>query len=189
MAGPRSSEATARWDAEVAALRDVLATTGLDETTKWGKPCFVLGDANVAIIQPFTAMVALLFFKGVLLDDPTGVLEEQGEHSHAARRVAFRSLAEVASRAEVVRALVASAIEVERAGIPLPPRPDLALVEELQERLAQDPDLAAAFDELTPGRQRAYHLHVAGAKQAATRRRRVEEIVPRILAGKGLRDR
>jgi uncharacterized protein YdeI (YjbR/CyaY-like superfamily) len=54
--------------------------------------------------------------------------------------------------------------------------------------LARDPELSAAFDALTPGRQRAYLLHFAGAKQSATREARVEKCAPRILAGKGLLD-
>ena len=41
----------------------------------------------------------------------------------------------------------------------------------------------------TPGRQREFNLHVSGAKQASTRERRVDKIVPRIFEGKGLRDR
>ncbi len=63
------------------------------------------------------------------------------------------------------------------------------LVEELQRRLANDPELAAAFAALTPGRQREYNFHIAGAKQAKTRESRIDKCVPKILAGKGLRDR
>lgn len=181
--------ASERWADEIAALRPVLLASGLDEHIKWGKPCYALGDANVAIVQEFSDFLALLFFKGVLLEDPAGVLQRQGPNSHAGRRLAFTSVAEVEGRADVVAAYLAEAIAVEEAGTPLPPRPDEELAEELQERLARDPDLSAAFDELTPGRQREYNLHVSGARQAATRERRVDAIVPRILAGRGLRDR
>lgn len=45
------------------------------------------------------------------------------------------------------------------------------------------------FGALTPGRRRGYHLHISSAKQSATRERRVDTCAPRILAGKGLRDR
>jgi hypothetical protein len=63
------------------------------------------------------------------------------------------------------------------------------LVEELQNRLNDDPELAAAFAALTPGRQRGYNFHVAKAKQAATRERRIDSCRPKILAGLGLQDR
>jgi len=62
-------------------------------------------------------------------------------------------------------------------------------VEELQHRLDADPALKAAFEALTPGRRREYHLHIAEAKQASTRSARVDKCVPKILAGKGFRDR
>lgn len=182
-------EAAERWPDEIAALRPLLLEAGLDERIKWGKPCYVLGDANVVLIQEFADHLALMFFKGVLLDDAEGMLEEHGPNSHAARRLTFRSVADVERSAEVVRSYVSQAIEVERTGIELPPRPPEYLADELAERLASDPELAAAFEDLTPGRQREYHLHVAGAKRASTRERRVDTIVPRILDGRGLRDR
>ena len=55
-------------------------------------------------------------------------------------------------------------------------------------RLDDDPALAEAFHALTPGRQKGYLLHFAGAKQAATRAARVEKHAPRILKGLGLND-
>lgn len=182
-------EVAERWRDEIVALRPTLLASGLDETIKWGKPCYALGEANVVLVQGFADHLALLFFKGVLLDDPEGVLEEQGPNTHAARRMTFRSVADVEQRATLVASYVATAIEVERAGTPLPPRPELELAPELEERLASDPELSAAFEELTPGRQREYNLHVTSAKQAATRERRIDAFAPRILDGKGLRDR
>ena len=181
--------ATGQWSDEIAALRPLLLASGLDEHIKWGKPCYARDGANVVIIQEFTDHLALMFFKGVLLEDPAGVLEDQGPNTHAAKRMTFGSVADVEHRADVITAYVAEAIAVEEAGTALPPRPQEELAEELQERLARDPELAEAFDELTPGRQREYNLHVSSAKQASTRQRRVDAIVPRILDGKGLRDR
>jgi uncharacterized protein YdeI (YjbR/CyaY-like superfamily) len=69
------------------------------------------------------------------------------------------------------------------------PAPELVLVEELQGRLDADPALKAAFEALTPGRQREYNLHFSGAKQAPTREARVEKQAQKILDGKGFRDR
>ena len=65
----------------------------------------------------------------------------------------------------------------------------IELVDELENRLDADPELAEAFAALTPGRQREYNFHIAGAKQAETRERRIDRCVPKILAGKGFRDR
>lgn len=55
-------------------------------------------------------------------------------------------------------------------------------------KLGSDPALKAAFEALTPGRQRGYLLYFASAKQSKTRQARVENSIPAILAGKGRDD-
>ena len=51
-----------------------------------------------------------------------------------------------------------------------------------------EPVFKAAFESLTPGRQRAYNLFFSGAKQSTTRTARIEKYVDRILKGKGIND-
>lgn len=178
-----------QWPAEMAALRPILLGCGLSEALKWRKPCYSSDGSNIAIMQEMKSFLALMFFKGALLDDTTGDLRDQGPNSRSARRLEFTSVADVEARRRVIEVLVAQAIEVERSGLAVAPAPDLVLVGELRHRLDADPALAAAFDSLTPGRRREYHLHVSGAKQASTRESRIDKLVDRILAGKGLRDR
>ena len=179
-----------RWPGEIAAIRPILLSCGLDETIKWGKPCYRIDDDdNVVLLQEFSDHLGLMFFQGVLLDDPEKVLHAQGPNTHGAKRMKFTSVGDVDKLAEVIETYVDEAIRHVRAGTELPPRPDEELATELQERLADDDALAEAFNELTPGRQREYNLHISDAKQAATRNRRIDKVVPRILAGKGLRDR
>ena len=182
-------EASDQWPSEIKVLRPLLLDCGLTEDIKWGKPCYCLDDANIVLIQEFSDHLGLMFFKGVLLDDADRVLHDQGPNSHAAKRIKFTSIEEVETLADVITAYVHEAIAHERAGTELPARPDEELAPELADRLASDDQLADAFENLTPGRQREYNLHVFDAKQSSTRQRRVDTIVPRILAGKGLRDR
>ena len=180
--------ASEQWRAETIALRPILTGAGLDEAIKWGKPCYSYDDANIVIVQAFKRFLAVLFTKGALLDDPSGLLREQGPNTRSAKRLEFTSVTEIEASADDVRGLIASAIDVEARGLELGPAPEPELSPEFQERLAADPELSEAFDALTAGRRREYHLHVAGAKQSSTRASRVDKIVPRILAGKGLRD-
>ena len=177
------------WPEEMAALRAILLGCGLSEAIKWGKPCYCLDDANVVLIQEFSDHLALMFFKGVLLDDSEQVLHDQGPNSHAAKRMVFTSVDDVEKLADVVTTYVEQAIAHEQAGTELPARPDEELAPELADRLASDDQLAEAFNNLTPGRQREYNLHVSDAKQSSTREGRVDKIAPRVLKGKGLRDR
>jgi uncharacterized protein YdeI (YjbR/CyaY-like superfamily) len=177
------------WPAEMTALRPVLLDAGLDEAIKWGKPCYSHDGRNIAIMQEMKGFLALMFFKGALLEDRDGVLVEQGPNSRSARRIELTSVDDVTRLADTVTALVGEAIAVEDAGLEVEPAGEPELVAELQERLAGDPDLAAAFDGLTPGRRREYNLYFSDAKKAETRAARIEKHAPKILAGKGLRDR
>lgn len=178
-----------RWPQEMTRLRDVLLGCGLTEEFKWGKPCYAHGGANLAIIQEMKDFLALMFFKGALMEDPAGILEEQGPNSRSALRIRFTSPADVDRLAGTLPDYVAEAIRVEEAGLEVAPPPALVLAEELQQRLDGDPELAAAFAALTPGRQREYNLHISEAKQSSTRAARVEKHVDRIREGRGLRDR
>lgn len=177
------------WPAELAALRDVLLGAGLTEELKWGKPCYAADGANIAIMQEMKSFLALMFFKGALMPDPDGLLEEQGPNSRSAKRITFTSVDDITRLAAAVERYVAAAIAVEASGATVAPAPAWSPVDALQERLDADAAFCTAFGALTPGRQREYHLHISSAKQLDTRRSRVEKLAPQILAGKGLRDR
>lgn len=182
-------ERTQNWPDEIAALRPVLLGCGLTETIKWAKPCYSHDGTNIVIMQEMKNFLALMFFKGALLSDPDGVLESQGPNSRSARRICFTSVDDVQRLADTVTNYIAEAIAVEDAGLEVGPAPELVLIDELQVRLDDDPDLRVAFEALTPGRQREYNLHFADAKQTSTRSSRVDKYVDKIVAGKGFRDR
>jgi uncharacterized protein YdeI (YjbR/CyaY-like superfamily) len=178
-----------QWPDEMTDLRPILLSGGLAEEVKWGKPCYSHEGSNIVIFQEMKEFLALMFFKGALLNDPDGVLEEQGPNSRSARRIRFTSIEDVARLTDTVQAYINEAIDVEAAGLEVGPAPELLVVEELQIRLEQDPAFKAAFEALTPGRQREYNLYFSNAKQAKTREARVEKYARKILDGKGFRDR
>ena len=179
-----------RWSAANARLRAILLATGLSEDLKWGCPAYTDAGRNVVLIHDFKDYCALLFFKGAVLDDPAGVLIQQTENVQAARQMRFTSLDEVGDKAALITDYVSRAVVAERAGVSVPMKStkDFPLPDELARAFADHPDLKAAFEALTPGRQRGYVLHFGAAKQAATRVARVEKAIDRILDGKGLDD-
>ena len=175
---------------EQQAFRRILHDTPLTEEFKWKAPCYTWQGGNVAMIGGFAGRAVVSFFKGALLDDPAGLLVPPGPHSRAARMLAVTSAAEIPALEPALRDFVDQAIALERAGARLDlPDDDLDLPAELLEALDSDPDLAAAWAALTPGRRRGYVVHVAGAKQPATRAARIEKHRLRILAGLGMHDR
>lgn len=99
-----SVEASDQWPDETTALRPLLPASGRDEHIKWAKPCDTLDDDNIVIIQEFADHLALMFCNRILLEDPAGVLKDQGPNSHAAGRITFGSVDDVERSADVVTA-------------------------------------------------------------------------------------
>jgi len=179
-----------RWNSEYVALRQLCLASGLNEELKWGQACYDLEGRKVVLIHGFKDYCALLFMKGALLKDPKGILIQQTKNVQAARQIRFASVADIRKHKAAVTAYIREAIAVEKSGAKVQMR-SLAQFDvpgEFQKRLDADPELAAAFHALTPGRQKGYLLHFSGAKQSATRTARVEKQAPRILKGLGLDD-
>lgn len=178
------------WTEELVLLRELLQETELTEEMKWGSPCYTLDGGNVVNLTALRDCCALGFFKGALLDDPDGVLEAPGPNSQAVRMLKFTSADQIREQHALASRFIAQAIALEKAGakVAFKKRPE-PIPEELQAALDADPALEAAWKALTPGRQRSHILQVSGAKLAATRARRVQKCVPKILAGKSYLDR
>jgi uncharacterized protein YdeI (YjbR/CyaY-like superfamily) len=179
-----------RWSAEFAALRQLCLASGLNEELKWGQACYDLSGSNVVLIHGFKDYCALLFMKGALLKDPKGILIQQTKNVQAARQIRFASLAHINKHKAAIKAYIKEAIAAEKSGakVKMKSAAQFAVPEEFLTRMESDPELAEAFHALTPGRQKGYLLHFAGAKQSATRAARVEKQAPRILKGLGLDD-
>jgi uncharacterized protein YdeI (YjbR/CyaY-like superfamily) len=178
------------WKKEIEKLRMIILDCGLTEELKWGVPCYTFQKKNVVLIHGFKEYCAILFVKGALLKDARGILVQQTENVQAGRQVRFTDVREVFEMEPVLRAYIKEAIEVERAGLKVDRKKttEYIIPEEFQKVLDDMPDLKAAFDGLTPGRQRAYLLHFSAPKQSKTRESRVEKCMQQILDGKGLND-
>ena len=179
-----------QWKAEYEKLRSIVLDCDLDEVLKWGCPCYALESGNVVLIHGFKEYCALLFMKGAIMRDPEGILIQQTENVQAARQLRFTNLEEIEKMADLIKSYILNAIELEKAGLKVEMKKstDLVYPEEFQEKLDADSNLKAAFEALTPGRQRQYNLHFSSAKQSKTRAERVEKAIPMILDGKGLND-
>lgn len=179
-----------KWQKETRKLRAIILDTGLNEELKWGSPCYTHDNSNIILIHVFKEYCAVLFFKGVLLQDTNRILIQQTKNVQSARQVRFTNLQEVIKLEKTLKAYIYEAIEIEKAGlkVKLKKTTDFEIPEEFQKRLAKSRALKTAFEALTPGRQRAYIFYFSQAKQSKTREARVEKYVKQILNGKGLDD-
>ena len=179
-----------KWQEELAQLRTIALDCNLVEDLKWGCPCYSFEKSNIVLIHAFKEYCAFLFFKGVLLKDPKGILVQQTENVQAARQIRFTNVKEIVKLNKTLKAYIYEAVKVEEAGlkVPLKKTAEFKMPEEFQKRLDKNRALKKAFEALTPGRQRGYLLHFSSAKQSKTREARIEKYIPQILDGKGLED-
>ncbi|MBB4826352.1 uncharacterized protein YdeI (YjbR/CyaY-like superfamily) [Sporosarcina luteola] len=177
-----------KWKEESVKLRQIVLDCGLTEEYKWMHPCYTFEGKNIVLIHGFKEYCALLFHKGALIQDPHNMLIQQTENVQAARQIRFTRVEEILEKEMMLKEYIKHAIAVEMAGLQVEKKTDINIPEELQIKFDEDPTLKTAFNELTPGRQRAYCFYFSQAKQAKTREARVENCIPDILAGKGLND-
>ncbi len=177
------------WSEELQHLRRIVLAYGLTEEFKWSQPCYTFQNKNVLLVTAFKEYAVIAFFKGALMKDPNQILVAPGENSQAVRQARFTQVSDILEMEDILKAYVHEAVDLEKAGqkVKFEKNPE-PVPEELLETLEGDPDLKAAFEGLTPGRQRGYILYFSAAKQSQTRLARIEKCREKILRGEGLQD-
>lgn len=178
------------WQEEFKALRNIITQTSLTEELKWGVPCYTYQNNNIVLMHGFKNYCAILFVKGVLLNDSYKVLVQQTEYVQAGRQIRFANLKDIMDSRNIIEDYILQAIEIEKAGLTVDYKKheDYRIPEELEISFDQLPELKTAFEALTPGRQRAYIIYFSAPKQSKTRETRIEKYKSAILDGKGLHD-
>lgn len=180
--------ARSAWRNELERLRAIILKTGLEETIKWGAPCYCLKGKNVVGMASFKRYFGLWFHQGVFLSDKQNVLISASENTRGLRQWKFNCMDEIDDQS--VQAYVHEAILNENAGKSIVvKRKILTMPTELEKILAQNKDLHNSFYALTPGKQREYANYIADAKQEKTKISRIEKSIPMIMSGVGLNDR
>ncbi|WML55971.1 YdeI family protein [Neobacillus sp. PS2-9] len=179
-----------KWKEEYEKLRIIVLDCELTEEFKWMHPCYTFENKNIVLIHGFKDYCAILFHKGSLLQDVHGILIQQTENVQAARQIRFSNVQEIVNMETILKDYIYEAIEVEKSGLEVSFKKttEYIIPEELQKKFTEMPALKTAFEELTPGRQRAYLLYFSQPKQSKTRESRVEKYMQQILNGKGLND-
>lgn len=181
-----------KWKGALTKLREIILSTPLEETIKWGMPVYTLNGKNVVGIGAFKSFVGIWFFQGALLkDEKNKLINAQEGITKALRQWRFTSEEEIERDREIIRQYVEEAINNQKLGKEIKPERQKPLVipPELQERLAGLPELKAAFDSLSLSKQREFAEYISEAKRSETKQKRLEKITPLILNGIGLHDK
>ena len=179
-----------KWQKELTRLREILRSTSLEETVKWGAPCYVHEGKNVVGLAAFKNWFCLWFHQGALLADKDGVLVNAQEGTTKALRQ-WRMTSPKDIKATAIRRYIKEAISHVEAGreIKADRSKPVTVPDELRKAMRRYKGATAAFRMLTSGRQREYAEYIAAAKRDATKQKRIEKILPLITAGVGLNDK
>lgn len=171
-------------------LRRICRDIRLEETVKWAHPTYMHAGRNIAIFGAFKGDFRLSFMNPGLLKDTEGVLERQGPNSQTPGIFRFTNVAQVGAMEPVIRSYLRQLMVHAEAGTKPPTAErEIEMPDELTQALDADPELAEAFNALTPGPQKSYMFNLNRAKQSATRVTRIERFREKILAGKGAMER
>ncbi len=180
------------WKASLELLRQLLLSTELNETIKWGMPVYTLQNKNVAGFSAFKSYVGIWFFQGVYLKDPQKkLINAQEGVTKALRQWRFLSADEILHNKDSILAYLAEAIQNQKEGKEMKPERNkpLNLPRELEKAFLENPNLKDSFNALSLAKRRDYAEHIRSAKKEETKVARLEKIVPMIVEGIGLNDK
>ncbi len=181
-----------QWAEALTALRELLLSAQLQETIKWSAPVYTVDGKNVVGLGAFKSYVGLWFVQGALLQDAhKKLINAQENKTRAMRQWRFNSAQEIREQAATIEAYLQETIENQKQGKTIKPDRSKALIipGELAERLAADGALKVHFEAFSKSKQREYAEYIAEAKRDETRQKRLEKIIPMIMAGIGLHDK
>jgi len=170
-------------------LRNIMLSTEMMETVKWGVPTYTINNKNVLGISAFKKHFGIWFFNGVFLSDPHHILSNAQEgKTKALRQLRFSKIEEI--NKNIVLDYVYEAIENQKKGleIKLVKKP-VVIPKELTLKLAENKKLAAFFESLSSGKKKEFSAYISDAKREATKLKRLEKIIPMILNNIGLNDK
>ena len=99
-------------NAEIQQVREIILSVHpkIEETIKWNSPTFIYKGNMASYFMNAKKHVSLMFHKGALIKDKTGLLEGDGKE---ARTVKFASLGEIKKRKADLESIVKEWIRIQ----------------------------------------------------------------------------
>jgi len=179
------------WPKEMEIIREILLSTELEETLKWGMPTYTINNKNVIGLGSFKNHFGIWFHQGVFLSDPKGVLvNAQKGKTMGMRHMKFTSGKEIKKR--IIKQYALEAIKNQHEGLEIKPKRNaakkVAMPDELKAAFKKTKSLKACYDKLTPGKQKEVCEYIGEAKRQATRDKRLEKSIDLMKQGKSPMD-
>jgi uncharacterized protein YdeI (YjbR/CyaY-like superfamily) len=170
-------------------IREVVhaACPEVEETMKWSAPHFDYRGSMMCGMAGFKEHAIFGFWKGALLK---GVSPNRAGGGEAMGNFGkLKSVKDLPGKRELA-AIIREAMRLNDEGVTVPrakkaPKPAAKVPAELKAALAKNKKATAQFEAFSPSARREYIEWIDGAKQEATKSRRVAQAVEWIAEGKG----
>jgi uncharacterized protein YdeI (YjbR/CyaY-like superfamily) len=180
------------WQQALILLRDILLSTQMTETIKWGVPVYTFQEKNIVGIAAFKSYAGLWFFQGALLKDKKKkLINAQSGKTKALRQWRFNSVKEIGAESKTLKQYLEEAILNQKQGKEIKPerKKPFDIPKELNVIFKKDKKVKESFYSLSISKQRYYCNYIAEAKREITKISRLEKIVPMISKRIGLNDK
>lgn len=99
-------------NAEIVRVREIILNSDdrIEETIKWSSPTFMYKGNMASYFMNAKKHVSLMFHKGALINDTTGLLQGDGKEGRTAK---FASMEEIEARKEDLQTVVKAWIELQ----------------------------------------------------------------------------
>ena len=151
-----------------------------EEGIKWGMPACMVGGKNVAGMAAFKAHCAVMIHGEGRLGEGEG-MGGYGKVT-ALSDLPADDVLETALNEAAQRVAVSGSAAKPRAKAP--PKPEIPVPQDFAAALREAPEAKAFFDGLPPGQRREYLDWITGAKQDATRAKRLATALEWLAEGK-----
>ncbi|MBN4062412.1 MAG: hypothetical protein COA57_15800 [Flavobacteriales bacterium] len=181
-----------KWQKALTLLQEIILSTKLEETVKWGGPVYTFENKNVVGIAGFKSYVGMWFFQGVLLkDEHKKLINAQEGVTKALRQWRFSSAEEIHKEIEIIKEYLIEAISNQAQGKEIKPvkNKTLTVPEELLKLLSSDSNLKNCFESFSLSKRREFSDYISEAKRMETKQKRLEKIRSLVLNGEGLHDK
>ncbi|MGB5894132.1 MAG: DUF1801 domain-containing protein [Ignavibacteriaceae bacterium] len=180
------------WQQALILLRDILLSTQMTETIKWGVPVYTFEGKNIVGIAGFNSYAGLWFFQGALLKDmKKKLINAQTGKTKALRQWRFNSVKEIEEESKTIKQYLEEAILNQKQGkeIKSERNKQFEIPKEFNDIFKKHKKVKESFYSLSVPKQREYAEYISEAKRDETKQKRLSKIVPLVLKRKGLNDK
>ncbi len=181
-----------KWEEQLQTAREVINGYPLEETIKWGAPCYVYKGTNLIGLAGFKNHCAIWFHKGSLIDDKHDAFKNaQPDKTKFLRQLRFRESENI--NVPLLKEYINEAIKIEEQQeapkVKSKTNKEFELAQELKDIFKNEVEFQNAFKKLSQYNQREYSNYINEAKRESTKERRLIKIKPLIMEGKSLHDK